>query len=129
MTSILLIDAHPASGRSAARLLASEGYRVVLASSAAEALDAIYTHEFDLLLIDPALPDLEGGLLLDRLSDEPACAELPVIIIASGSFNRTLWQLSDADLREWFVKGNFSADELMEAVQRHLPGQRMPSLN
>ena len=129
MARILLIDPHLGSGRSTARLLACEGYQVVLAGSAVEAMGALYLHEFDMMLMDPALPDMQGAEFLDRLCDEPAWAECPVMIISPSSFNRTLWRTAGADLREWFVKGGFSGGELMEAVQRHLSGQRMPSLN
>ena len=129
MARLLLIDPHPASGKATARLLASDGYQVALASSAAEALGALLAREFDLILLDPMLPDMPGAEFLDRLCEEPDWAGLPILIIASGSFNRTLWRFSAADLREWMVKGGFSADELMETVRRHVREREIPILN
>jgi DNA-binding response OmpR family regulator len=123
MASLLLIDAHPASGRTTARLLACEGHRVMLAGSADAALAALIGGEFDLVLADPLLPDAPGMELLDCLG------QVPVIILSTDSFNRTLWRVATADLREWLVKGDFSGQELLEAIEAHLPHQPAASLN
>lgn len=129
MASILLIDPHLGSGRATARLLACEGHQVMLARSAGEALTALHGRNVDIILLDPALPDMPGEMLLDQLCDEPAWAGCPTLIVSPHSFNRTLWRTTRADLREWMVKGESSGDELTETIERHLPGQRQPSLN
>jgi PAS domain S-box-containing protein len=63
-------------------LLASEGYRVLRASSAAEAGKLIEAGTPDVLVVDPQLPDGDGMALVRRLHEEPGTRELPVLMLA-----------------------------------------------
>jgi DNA-binding NtrC family response regulator len=49
------------------KILESEGYRVVLASSAQEALETLEREKFDLMLSDVKLPGMNGFDLLEKV--------------------------------------------------------------
>lgn len=69
MATILVVDAH--NSQSIAGLLSQAGYRTVLATDTAEAMAAFETQQPDLIVMDPALPDNSGLVLLPRLNETP----------------------------------------------------------
>ena len=76
-TTILLVDDTLAVRGLARRVLEGEGFRVLEASSAEEALDLAATEDqpIDLLLTDYRLPEMRGPELARRL-----CADRPDLI-------------------------------------------------
>lgn len=61
------------------RELMAEGYRVQLAATAENVLNIVYTQRsIDLLILDPDLPDIEAGVLLEKLGDR--IPVLPVVL-------------------------------------------------
>ncbi|MDB5322137.1 MAG: domain S-box protein [Phycisphaerales bacterium] len=64
---ILLIEDHHDSADSLARLLRRGGHAVQVAALGAEALRACETADFDLIISDIGLPDLDGWELLGRI--------------------------------------------------------------
>ena len=58
--NILLVEDNPVNQRLALELLKSRDYRVALASNGKEALDAIGREDFDLVLMDVQMPEMDG---------------------------------------------------------------------
>jgi CheY-like chemotaxis protein len=63
---ILVIDDNPTNLKLASDVLASEGYAILQAADAEIALTVIDSHDIDLILMDIALPEMDG-LTLTRL--------------------------------------------------------------
>ncbi|MEO6226666.1 MAG: PAS domain S-box protein [Thermomonas sp.] len=66
----------------ATMLLEAEGFQVVVADSAEEALVLLAHHTLDLITLDLQLPGMTGVELLQRLSDDSRVANVPVVIIS-----------------------------------------------
>ena len=64
--TLLLVDDEPYIRELASIVLEQNGYRVVLADGGPEALQ-LYTQHIDLVILDYALPDLDGLALLKRM--------------------------------------------------------------
>lgn len=62
------------------RHLERAGLSVLVASTGAEGLAKLEETEPDLLLLGLALPDIDGGVLLER-----ARPDIPVVVLAAGS--------------------------------------------
>lgn len=60
VSSVLIIDDHPANREICARLLGDAGAAVITAENAASGLDAANAQRFDLILLDLNLPDMPG---------------------------------------------------------------------
>ena len=74
---ILIVDDEPLLGQPLKRTLETAGYRVRLAQSGAEALEAISEESFDLLLEDLRLPDADGlEIMRAALHRMPNCMAL-----------------------------------------------------
>src|SRR5690606_17666920 len=60
----------------------SSGFKGVVATSGAQALELARTVKPDAVTLDLALPDLDGWVLLDRLKHDPATRHIPVHVIS-----------------------------------------------
>src|SRR5689334_15816053 len=79
--SVLIIDDEAAIRASLETLLTLEGFAVTLAPDGAGGLERLSQNEYDLLLLDLALPGESGIELLPRILElQP---ELPVIMITA----------------------------------------------
>jgi DNA-binding response OmpR family regulator len=60
-----------------------EGYSVIEARNGVEALDKVKEHNPDLVLLDIMMPDLDGWQVLSLLKDDPATAQIPVVMLTA----------------------------------------------
>jgi len=80
---ILIVDDDDASRRLLVRTLSSAGYRCVECDSGAEALRVVRGNQPSLLLLDFAMPDLNGAEVLKQLrsDSDPDVAQIPAIML------------------------------------------------
>lgn len=79
--SILVVDDDALVGQTVAALLTAEGYRVERVLNGQEALDRLHTDQFDLIISDIYMPDMDGIELLRHLRQRQ---DAPVFIAISG---------------------------------------------
>jgi two-component system phosphate regulon response regulator PhoB len=123
---ILIVDDHKPLRSLLAFLLGNAGYETAEAINAGQARDAAERNPPDLVLLDWRLPDTDGIAVLRRWREEPATAELPVIMMSgeSSEGDRVTGLRAGAD--DYLVKP-FGKDELLarvEAVLRRTGGTR-----
>ena len=80
---ILLVEDNPVNRRLAGFLLRSQGYEVVEATNAAEALQILAKDPPDLIVMDIQLPEMDGLEATTKLKAEPTTAKIPVIAVTS----------------------------------------------
>jgi adenylate cyclase len=80
---ILVVDDNVSNRDVLARRLTREGHQVVTASNGASALELIGSHEFDLVLLDLIMPEMNGFEVLRRLKATEHTQDLPVIVISA----------------------------------------------
>ena len=82
---ILLIDDNPLTREAISMLLAGAGYCVALANNGADALHRLREHRRpDLILLDLAMPVLDGQHFRREQQQDQALASIPIVIF-SGS--------------------------------------------
>lgn len=79
---ILVADDVAENRELASRLLTPQGYAVVEAENGRQALNLIENGEYDLLLLDVTMPEMDGFALLEELKKRKLLQELPVIMIS-----------------------------------------------
>lgn len=79
--SILVVDDEPAIRKLLRVGLGAEGYGIVEAPNAREALALVAVERPDLILLDLGLPDIPGHEVLQRWRNE--ALELPIVILSS----------------------------------------------
>jgi two-component system response regulator HydG len=74
--SILIVDDHPAMCKTLQDILADEGYRVTTAMSGNAALQVCERQEFDVILMDVRMPDVNGVEVFRRLKNNAVGARV-----------------------------------------------------
>jgi CheY-like chemotaxis protein len=116
MAQILLVEDHSDTGDMIRRLLEHEGYRVTLASSVGEAIEAASLRRFDLLISDIGLPDGTGLELLATLA---AAGPLKAIALSGFGMEEDVRKSLAAGFAEHLTKP-VSFMRLHETVRRLL---------
>jgi DNA-binding response OmpR family regulator len=81
--SILIVDDDATVRDTFEALLHQHGYRLVFASSGAEALAQAATLQPDVILLDVMMPQMDGFEVCRRLRSDPRTAEVPIIIVTA----------------------------------------------
>ncbi|MBI2189558.1 MAG: response regulator [Acidobacteria bacterium] len=80
---VLLVDDDPNQLALSGSLLKAQGYAVVQAGSAAEALDVCRRLRPDLIISDVVMRDLDGFTLCSLLRADPALSGVPVVLVSA----------------------------------------------
>jgi two-component system, OmpR family, response regulator MtrA len=96
-------------------VLERSGHEVVAASDGTEALASVRARKPDLVVLDIAMPEVDGLEVLRRLRADPTTSELPVVLLSA--------RAQEADVERGFaigasayLKKPFSPRELSEHV-------------
>jgi class 3 adenylate cyclase len=81
--TILLTDDNRVNRLLLARGLEHQGHTVVFAEHGREALELLRGRQFDLLLLDVLMPELDGYQVLAELKADPQLRDLPVIMTSA----------------------------------------------
>jgi signal transduction histidine kinase/DNA-binding response OmpR family regulator len=83
--SILIVDDNEANRDLLSRRLTRDGYRVSMAIGGQAALDALADADFDLVLLDLMMPDINGLDVLQRMKADVRLRTVPVIMITASA--------------------------------------------
>jgi DNA-binding response OmpR family regulator len=111
---ILLVEDDQILSETLIELLEDEGYILTLAQSANEALDATYSNEFELMLLDVNIPEQNGFELLQMLRN--AGNTTPTIFLTSLNDIASLSRGFEAGADD-YIKKPFDFDELIIRIQ------------
>jgi signal transduction histidine kinase/CheY-like chemotaxis protein len=86
---VLIIDDNIEVQQLIARVLSlhNEAVEILLAGSAAEAMAILAQKQPDAILLDLALPDINGWNLMTQLKKDPRYANIPIVIISAHDLN------------------------------------------
>lgn len=116
---ILLVDDSPDVTRVCAQILSDEGFEVDIAHRGRQALSMLKErHNYDVLIVDFALPDISGLDLLHSLE-----RDIPAILISGYLSERELDTISRLEGLA-FLRKPFPITALVAAVKRVLQEQK-----
>nr|HRC63006.1 response regulator transcription factor [Dehalococcoidia bacterium] len=113
MTRILVIDDETDIRQAVALMLARGGYEVVEAANGREGLRRFHADTPDLVLLDVAMPELDGWQTLDRIRD---MSEVPVLMLTARGLESDRVRGLDAGADDYLVKP-FGGQELLARVR------------
>lgn len=114
---ILLIEDEPEVSRLVAAALTRAGYAVDCAAAAGDGLACAATTEYDLVLLDLAVPGLDGRVVLKRLLAERP--EQAVLVLSSLSDVTDKVECLELGAQDYITKP-FAVDELIARVRVQL---------
>ena len=100
-----------------ARGLGAEGMAVEWARTGPDAVKAALETQYDLVLLDLVLPQLNGLAVLERIQERQP--ELPVIVVSARGDIPTKLRAFELGARD-YVEKPFSLDELLARIRVHL---------
>jgi len=80
-TQVLVVEDDPSVRGLLQTLLSAEGYDVVTASDGLAGLVKATSNSPALVLLDLMMPDLGGVRVLEEMRDDPALADIPVVVV------------------------------------------------
>lgn len=96
--------------------LTMSGFEPVVCTDGASALDAIASQTFDLVVLDLALPEVDGWAVLGRLRAEARTATVPVLIVTARDDAETRQRARLAGASGYLTKP-FQVDRFQKAVE------------
>jgi len=116
MKRILLVEDDARQRDSVTHLISDEDVEITAVATGAEALARLVQIQFDCMIIDLKLPDMQGRELLRRMSEQ-GLQPFPPVIVYTG---RNLTREEEADLlkysRSIIIKGARSPERLLDEV-------------
>ncbi len=81
--TILYVEDNPENRTLVRRVLNSEGYSVVEAGNASQALERLNNGGLDLILMDISMPEMDGYSLTSQIRSIPHFAFIPIIAVTA----------------------------------------------
>ncbi len=82
-STILIADDNRVNRLLLGRGLEHDGHTIVFAQDGSEALDLLRRRQFDLMLLDVLMPELDGYGVLEEVRGDPQLRDIPVIVTSS----------------------------------------------
>ncbi|HEX8968204.1 MAG TPA: response regulator transcription factor [Chloroflexota bacterium] len=114
--SVLMVDDDPHVLRSLRAALESHGYRVRSAPDGATALEACAAERPDVVLLDLALPGMDGVEVCRRLRD---WSQVPILVVSARVHESQKVQALDAGADDYITKP-FGTEELLARIRAAL---------
>jgi two-component system, cell cycle response regulator DivK len=82
-TTILYVEDNNDNRTLVRRVLNAEGYQIIEAANAAEALEVLDSNKPDLILMDINMPDMDGYALTAMIKQKPGFSTVPIVAITA----------------------------------------------
>ena len=119
---VLLVDADALVRESLAGLPEGRGYLLVTANSGAEALVQLHKRKFDLVLLDPHLPDMSGYAVMDFINDRAVGAD---VVVMSGDAGTDTASAALGRGAHDFLRKPFCREQLLKTIDNALLPRRL----
>lgn len=125
--NVLIVDDVPDNIQVAMNFLKEEPYNLSFATRGQEALALMKTHEYDLILLDIMMPEMDGYEVCRRIKAEPRLQDIPIIFVTAKVDVDSISQGFHAGAVDYLCKP-FHAEELLARVNTHLSLYRAKKL-
>ena len=119
MTKILAADDSTSIRQMVTFTLKEAGYDVVDVVDGQRALEAAQTQQFDVVISDINMPNMDGIELVKRLRSLPAYKFTPILMLTTESSQEKKMEGKQAGATGWLVKP-FNPDQLLKTISRVL---------
>ncbi len=116
---ILIVDDITENIQVVANVLRDEGYNLSYAKDGKTALERLEKVDFDLILLDVMMPEMDGFEVCDKLKANPRTNEIPIIFLTGKADTRSIVEGFKRGGVDYITKP-FNAEELKVRVQIHI---------
>jgi CheY-like chemotaxis protein len=124
---ILLAEDNPVNQRLAVRMLEKMGHPVAVAQTGQEALDALRTGRFDLVLMDVQMPEMDGFAATReiRRAEHGGQDHVPVIAMTAHAMKGDREECLAAGMDDYLAKP-INSEELRQVIERVMTARKEP---
>jgi len=114
---LLVVDDDPIIRESLADLLHDEGYVVMTAVNGKDALARLRASDSQpcVILLDLMMPVMSGPEFYDEMRNDPALADIPVVVISADGSARAKVQAMGSE----FIAKPVKIEKVLDAVEHH----------
>lgn len=123
---VLVVDDHVVSQKVARRLLTRLGCRTEVVGRGQEALDLLAKNDFDLILMDLQMPDMDGLETTTRIrqGEKPGPRRLPIVAMTAHALEKDRSACLEAGMDDFLAKP-IDVEHLQEIIQRWTERNRL----
>ena len=127
MATVLMIDDVPLFRDVVLHALQRAGHQVVCAANGAAAVEQLKSVKPDLILLDLAMPEMNGLAFLRQLRADRNLARTPVIVVSALSETPEVKEATRIGVQGHLLKSRFSLEQLIAQVKRVAPAFSRPN--
>jgi two-component system chemotaxis sensor kinase CheA len=116
--TILLAEDSIATRTQEKRILEAAGYEVVTAVDGLDGFNKLKTRNFDAVISDIQMPNLDGLSFTQKIRQLPEYNELPIILVTSLASDEDKRRGAEAGANAYITKDRFNQDVLVETLKR-----------
>jgi twitching motility two-component system response regulator PilG len=117
---ILIVEDEDTLLKLEATLLTSKGYDVEGVMNGQSALESMLTFKPDLVLLDIMIPGVDGFEVCQRIKDNPATKDIPVIMLTAKK-SREDMERGEQVGADWYITKPFKSAMVIETIQKFIP--------
>ena len=115
---ILIVDDSITTRELLKNILVHWGYSFEMVKNPKEAFEMLYKTNFDLILSDMEMPEMDGKMFVRELKAHPKFKNIPVVIISSYDTDTMAQDIPEVDA--FIRKSNFNQDDLLDTIEKLL---------
>jgi two-component system chemotaxis sensor kinase CheA len=116
--TILLVEDSITTRTQERRILESAGYDVITAVDGADAYSKLTSQNFDAVVSDIQMPNMDGFVLTERIRTDKQYSDLPVILVTSLSSEEDRRRGLEVGANAYITKGTFDQKVLLDTLDR-----------
>lgn len=124
MSHILVVDDEAALREALESTLKAEKFKVTLAKDGEEAVASVKKDIPDLILLDIAMPKMDGIAVMHTLQGNPKTKDIPIIFLTNLSDVDTIAKAVRGGIFDYLVKTEWDIDDLVALVKRRLKKEK-----
>lgn len=119
---ILVVEDEPELGALYKLLLQKAGYDVQYAADGQKALDFLNTQDFDLVLLDVMLPELDGFQIVENLQQQPDRKDVvkSIVLLTNVIQDAAINKASELGVQGYLVKSDYNPHQFLAKVKSYL---------
>lgn len=115
---ILIVDDDPQAIRLLSAILESEGYDVLEAYGGQEGIDLAIAEAPTLIILDLAMPEVDGFQVVKRLAEHPGACDIPIVICTAMDLSDEEKDRLNGQIQSVIEKSGNVRQKLLDAIKR-----------
>ena len=117
--TILYVEDNPDNRNLIRRVLNSEGYSVVEAMNAGQAIEKLEGNHIDLILMDINMPDMDGYTLTSKIKSVQKFSKIPIVAVTANVMRGDREKSLEAGC-DGYIQKPIDIDTLAQQIERFI---------